>query len=184
MTALSLQIDDGKSLALHGQGLAPAQHAQVTQLLGRAMALIARDQAGAMEYVRQASALAGNAGSSGAGAGRSTRGGLAPWQSERVRRHVEAAFSGRIEIDDLARMTRLSTSHFSAAFRISFGTSPHAYICQRRVDAAQAMMLTTETPISEIALACGFADQPHLCRVFRRITGDTPAAWRRARREA
>jgi AraC-like DNA-binding protein len=40
-------------------------------------------------------------------------------------------------------------------------------------------MLTTCESLSQIALACGLADQAHLCHCFRRVTGTTPAAWRR-----
>jgi AraC-like DNA-binding protein len=43
-------------------------------------------------------------------------------------------------------------------------------------------MLQTEAPLSDIALRCGFTDQAHLCKHFRLATGETPAAWRRARR--
>ncbi|MBV8472677.1 MAG: helix-turn-helix transcriptional regulator, partial [Hyphomicrobiales bacterium] len=41
------------------------------------------------------------------------------------------------------------------------------------------LLLTTETPISEIALACGLTDQSHLTRIFKRSVGMPPAAWRR-----
>jgi len=44
------------------------------------------------------------------------------------------------------------------------------------------LMLLTEYPLSQLALDCGFTDQPHLTRLFRRIVGITPAAWRRLRR--
>jgi AraC family transcriptional regulator len=43
-------------------------------------------------------------------------------------------------------------------------------------------MVQTDAPLSHIALQCGFVDQAHLCRQFRKVTGETPAAWRRARR--
>jgi len=42
-----------------------------------------------------------------------------------------------------------------------------------------AQMLTTEDPLSQIALACGLADQAHLSKLFRRAVGETPSAWRR-----
>jgi AraC-like DNA-binding protein len=42
--------------------------------------------------------------------------------------------------------------------------------------------LLTDDPLSQIALDGGFTDQPHLTRLFRRIVGVTPAAWRRLRR--
>lgn len=160
------------------------QHDQVTRLLANAMSLVQFDQEGALEFVRRASALAGHALSQSANAEKSTRGGLAPWQVERVKRHIEKEYAGRINIDDLAQMTRLSSSYFSAAFRVSFGTSPHDYICRRRVDQAAHLMVHTDAPLCEIALDCGFADQSHLSRVFHRMTGTTPAARRRVSRVA
>jgi hypothetical protein len=41
-------------------------------------------------------------------------------------------------------------------------------------------MRTTQEPLSQIAVACGLCDQAHLCRVFRRLIGMSPSAWRRA----
>jgi AraC-like DNA-binding protein len=46
---------------------------------------------------------------------------------------------------------------------------------------AQSLMLTSREPLCEIALRCGLYDQPHFTRVFRRIVGETPNAWRRTR---
>jgi AraC-like DNA-binding protein len=40
-------------------------------------------------------------------------------------------------------------------------------------------MIESNAPLCEIALDCGLADQAHLCRVFRRMTGTTPSVWRR-----
>ncbi|MDH4440984.1 MAG: AraC family transcriptional regulator [Rhizobium sp.] len=183
MSALLYQVNESNHRAPHGIAPVASQYHQVTGLLAHAMSLVQRDQEGALEFVRRASALAGQADGIEQNA-RSTRGGLAPWQIERLKRHVEKAYSGRINVDDLAQMTRLSSSYFSAAFRVSFGTSPHDYISRRRVDQAAHLMLTTDTPLCEIALDCGFADQSHLSRVFRRFKGTTPAAWRRVRRVA
>ena len=109
------------------------------------------------------------------------RGGLAPWQLGRVKEFVNANMFRSIRIEDLAAVTRLSTSYFRHAFRCSTGESPYAYILRRRMEHAQELMLLTDASLSQIALDCGFTDQPHLTRLFRRIVGVTPAAWRRTR---
>lgn len=182
MSALSYETHETSHRAHPTVASATYQQDQVTRLLANAMSLVQCDQEGALEFVRRASTLAGHAVNQSANAEKSTRGGLAPWQIERVKRHIEKEYAGRINIDDLAQMTRLSSSYFSAAFRVSFGTSPHDYISGRRVDQAAYLMMNTDAPLCEIALDCGFADQSHLSRVFRRLTGTTPAARRRVSR--
>src|SRR6185437_1119173 len=107
--------------------------------------------------------------------------GLAPWQLRRVLTHIEANISTPMRNRDLATIARLSEFHFNVAFRNSVGETPHRYLVRRRVERAQGLMLSTEKTLSEIAAECGLADQAHLTRLFRRIVGESPAAWRRAR---
>jgi transcriptional regulator GlxA family with amidase domain len=109
------------------------------------------------------------------------RGGLAPWQVRRVLAHIEANLNTPIRNRDLAAIARLSEYHFNVSFRCSVAEPPHTYIIRRRIERAQGLMLATEKPLSEIALECGLTDQPHFTRLFRRIVGESPAAWRRAR---
>jgi AraC family transcriptional regulator len=109
------------------------------------------------------------------------RQGLAPWQVRRVLAHIEANLGTPIRNSDLAAVARLSTFHFNVAFRNSVGESPHGFVIRRRVERAQGLMLSTSRPLSDIAGECGLADQAHLTRLFRRIVGESPAAWRRAR---
>jgi transcriptional regulator GlxA family with amidase domain len=59
---------------------------------------------------------------------------------------------------------------------------PRDYVVRRRIEVAQAMMLTTSEPLHSIALSCGMCDQQHFTRSFRRIVGETPSMWRRTRR--
>jgi AraC family transcriptional regulator len=109
------------------------------------------------------------------------RGGLPPWQARRVSAHVERNISARIHIKQLARLVGLSASHFCRAFKCSFGTSPRNYVLRRRIEVAQALMLTTPAPLSAIAVSCGMCDQQHFTRSFGRIVGESPSTWRRAR---
>jgi AraC-like DNA-binding protein len=107
--------------------------------------------------------------------------GLAPWQIRRVLSHVDSNLDTTIRNKDLAAVARLCESHFNVAFRKSVGQSPHEYIIRRRMERAQGLMLSTDKGLSEIAAECGLADQPHFTRLFRRVVGESPAAWRRAR---
>lgn len=108
--------------------------------------------------------------------------GLASWQARRVVDHVLAHLDIPIRVEDLAGVTRLSTSHFSRAFKLSFHMSPHAYVIALRLARARALMLESDEQMSQIAAACGFADQAHFSRAFRRKTGCAPGLWRRERR--
>jgi AraC family transcriptional regulator len=66
-------------------------------------------------------------------------------------------------------------------FKVSVGVPPFHYIARRRLERACTMMMATREPLSQVALACGLCDQAHLSKVFRRLTGMSPSAWRRAR---
>jgi AraC family transcriptional regulator len=108
------------------------------------------------------------------------RGGLRAWQARTVLAYIDSHIAGPVLVAGLCALVQLSEAHFSRAFRRTFGKSPHAFLIRRRVELAAQYMLQTEAPLSDIALECGFTDQPHLCKHFRHLTGHTPAAWRRA----
>jgi transcriptional regulator GlxA family with amidase domain len=108
----------------------------------------------------------------------SARGGLAGWQLRKVIRHIDENLGHALPCYDLATVARLSTGHFCRAFKTSVGEPPHAYVIRQRIRRAQSLMLHTEDTLSEIACTCGLTDQAHLTRLFRRIVGSTPKAWR------
>ena len=103
---------------------------------------------------------------------------LASWQEKRVAAYVEAHIGSSIRARDLAQVAHLSLAHFSRTFRRSFGESPLSYITKRRVCRSQALMQSSRTPLTQIALECGLSDQSHFNRVFRRVVGMTPGLWR------
>lgn len=108
-------------------------------------------------------------------------GGLAPWQANRVKAYIAANLGDAITVDDLAALAGLSASYFSRAFRATFGETPYAHVLRQRIDRACHLMLAGDEPLSQIAVACGLADQSHFTRLFRRFRGTTPHAWRRFR---
>ena len=106
-------------------------------------------------------------------------GGLAVWQAKRTVAYIEANLGSKLAIREIADLVALSKCHFSRAFKQTLGTSPMAYVAVRRVERAKLMMVSTGQRLTDIAFACGFADQSHLNRCFRRIVGVSPGLWRR-----
>jgi len=107
------------------------------------------------------------------------RGGLAPWQARRVATYVTDHLGARIRATDLAAVAQLSASHFTRAFKETFGETPLGYVSRERIRYAQELMLRSRECLSQIALTCGHCDQSHFTRVFRRKVGMSPRAWRR-----
>jgi AraC family transcriptional regulator len=106
-------------------------------------------------------------------------GGLAVWQTKRTVDYIEAHLGAKIAIEEMAKVVRLSKSHFSRAFKCTLGSSPMSYVAARRVERAKLMMTSTQERLADIAIACGFADQSHLNRYFRHAVGMSPGLWRR-----
>jgi AraC family transcriptional regulator len=107
------------------------------------------------------------------------QGGLASWQAKRLNSYIEDKLGSTIRAADLAKVVRMSTSHFFRAFRKTFGESPVAHVMKRRMLRAQELMSTSSAPLSQVALECGMCDQAHFSRTFRQIVGTNPTVWRR-----
>lgn len=109
-----------------------------------------------------------------------TRERLSPHMLERAKEVLMSRLDGDGSIAEVADACGLSRSHFSRAFHASTGKTPHQWLSTQRLERARGMLRDTDTPISLIALACGFSDQSHFTRCFARAFGATPANWRRA----
>jgi len=153
----------------------------MTELCTAIRSALDDERSTAEDSLRRAAEILQDIGATEAQTKEQARGGLSPWQIRKVANHIEAHLDSPIRNEDLATIVRLNASHFGRAFRNSFGEPPHEYVIRRRVELAQGLMLSTDASLSDIALDCGLADQSHLTRLFRRIVGESPRAWRRAR---
>ncbi len=95
---------------------------------------------------------------------------------------IEASLAQSVDLPAMADAAGLSASHFVRQFRATMGQAPHQYLLQRRVEHAKRRLEATDPSIAEVAFECGFANQEHLTRVFKRFFGITPGAYRKDRR--
>lgn len=110
------------------------------------------------------------------------RGGLATWQEQRAKAFIDAHVAETISLADIARECSLSVAQFARAFKRSTGVPPHQFLTERRVDRARGLLLHTQLPLADVAIRCGFADQSHFTKVFRRVIGVSPGGYRAASR--
>lgn len=107
------------------------------------------------------------------------KGGLAPALLRRVIDYINANLGDELSLAELARITGLSAAHFGQAFRTAIGKPPHQYVIEKRIHRARELLRDANVPIAEIASVVGFSSQSHLTFNFRRVTGITPARFRR-----
>ncbi|HEX2219149.1 MAG TPA: AraC family transcriptional regulator [Gemmatimonadales bacterium] len=105
----------------------------------------------------------------------------APWLGE-TRDRLHADLAARPSLTELAGAVGVHPVTLARAFRRSFGCTVGEYLRRLRIERATEQLAGGDTPLAEIALAAGFADQSHFSNVFRRRTGMSPSAFRRAAR--
>jgi len=98
---------------------------------------------------------------------------------KRLREYIDAHFAADVSLDDLANQAGRTRYSVLRAFRRNTGMTPHAYLLNRRVEQARRS-LASGRPLAETAFDCGFCDQSHFTRVFKRHTGVTPGRYRDA----
>lgn len=111
---------------------------------------------------------------------RTIRGGLAPWQQRLVSRYIKEHFSERIPIAVVARLVGLSRFHFCRTFKQSFGTTPHQYQMNCRIEQAKDLLAECARSVTEISLTVGFSTSAAFATAFRRATGFSPSEYRRS----
>jgi len=109
----------------------------------------------------------------------SLRGGLTPWQEKAAKEFLVASIQSNVSLADIAQLCGLSPPQFSRLFKRSTGTTPYRWFIEQRLAQSKSLLESTSDELSEIALACGFADQSHFTRTFSRFVGHSPAVWRR-----
>lgn len=104
---------------------------------------------------------------------------------ERLQRVITAIHDRTEEpwsVDRLARLAGQSRTAFATGFRAAIGVSPMDYLVRRRIELARQLLAQSRADLATIAERTGYADPNALTRAFKRVTGLSPSAFRRAAR--
>jgi AraC family transcriptional regulator len=103
---------------------------------------------------------------------------LAAYQLKRVMEFVETRLGTNVALADLADVAGGSVFHFSRAFRNTAGDTPYRYVLRRRIERAKHLLVSSDTPIAEVARTCGFSSHANFAKTFSRFVGTTPKRYR------
>ncbi|KRA76388.1 hypothetical protein ASD89_01340 [Caulobacter sp. Root656] len=103
---------------------------------------------------------------------------LPVWGVKKLERFIDDNLERSLRLETMAAVVRLSCSHFARACRNTFGITPRQLVLCRRLERA-LLLMRQHIPLSQVAAACGFADQAHFSRLFRQAVGTSPSQWRR-----
>jgi AraC family transcriptional regulator len=101
----------------------------------------------------------------------------------RVRELLHDRCTEALSLDEIAAAAGVHPGHVARMFRRYYSTTPGQYVRHLRVQRACCALKTSDRPLADLAAELGFFDQSHFSGVFRRHTGLTPRAYRRAFRE-
>ena len=92
--------------------------------------------------------------------------------------YIQESYSCAISIDEMASLCNVSPSYFSKLFKKNIGDNFSNYINKVRIKKAKELLEASDVPIINLALDLGFEDCGYFIKVFKRIEGVTPAAYR------
>jgi AraC-like DNA-binding protein len=97
----------------------------------------------------------------------------------RAKKLLEERFADDVRLEQLEEEIGLSRFYLVRRFRAEVGMPPHAFQLAMRLDRAR-VLVASGMPLADVASRCGFTDQSHLTRHFRRATGVAPGAYARS----
>ena len=101
-----------------------------------------------------------------------------PENLERLRRHIQANLLGDLRNPTLAKTAAISVPSLSRLFRNFLGRSPAHYVTEIRVREAARLLLESNLNIDKVAEKTGFPNRFYFSRVFKVVSGETPAQFR------
>lgn len=98
--------------------------------------------------------------------------------------YIGANYAGRLTLEDTARAVSLSPDYLSRIFRQETGNTFNHYLNQVRITKAKELIRHSDLRLTDISQMVGYDDQSYFTKVFRRLTGTAPNAYRKKTRTA
>ena len=106
------------------------------------------------------------------------KGGLSPKVIALICDFLQANFHRQVYLTELAELAKLSEYHFCRMFKQSMAQTPQAYLLAIRIEQVKLRIDNGQLGMAEIALQCGFANQSHMGRYFKKLVGISPRQYR------
>ena len=97
----------------------------------------------------------------------------------RVLSHIESCLDGDLSNQVLASLASLATNAFNRLFSEEMGIPPQKYVKKKRIDRACELLHHSVNSIEQVAQETGFADRYHFSKIFKSLTGLSPARYRK-----
>ena len=107
-----------------------------------------------------------------------TAGPLVSGKMERVRHFLRSNYDKKVSLKDAASEVCLSPKYLSRLFMERTGTGFNAYRLKVKIEMAQELLKTTALPVHEVADKLGYKNTESFVRIFKKMTGSTPTAYR------
>ncbi|MEA5573036.1 AraC family transcriptional regulator [Calothrix sp. UHCC 0171] len=104
--------------------------------------------------------------------------GLSSYRLKQAIDYIQAHLEENIKLSEIAAAVGMSQYYFIRLFKQSMGMTPYNYVIEQRLERAKQMLKHQDLALGEISARCGFADQSHFTRYFKRQFGVTPQAMR------
>ncbi len=95
-----------------------------------------------------------------------------------VRDYMRDNLHRRLTLDDLARVSQLSKFHFNRRYRALTGYAPLQHFTHLKIEQACYLLESSQRSIADISFELGYDDPLYFSRVFRKVTGRAPSAYR------
>lgn len=92
--------------------------------------------------------------------------------------YMERNYQRELSVEELADVCKLNRSYFSKLFKDSMGCPPQEFLIRLRLAHAADLMKGTRKSIGDIAARCGYPNQLHFSRAFKKRYGVSPREWR------